>query len=169
ENFVALTGAVAGVDQNREMAAPLDGRNDGEVERVARKVREGADAAFAEHHVVVAFGEDVLGGHKEFVERGGHAAFEEHGLFAAAGAFEEGKILHVARADLDTVGVFFNEVEGFVVDGFGNDAESEFVADFCEDLQAGLAESLEAVWGSARFVSATAEEANAGGLELRGD
>src|SRR5579863_6773851 len=88
KNFVAFAGAVAGVDEYGEMAAFFDGGNYSEVESVAREIGEGAHAAFAQHHVVVAFGEDVFRGHEEFVERSGHAAFEEHGSFGAAGAFE---------------------------------------------------------------------------------
>ena len=70
KNFVALAGAVAGIDDDGKMAAFFDGGNDGEVEGVARKVGEGADAAFTEHDVVVAFAEDVLGGHQEFIKGG---------------------------------------------------------------------------------------------------
>src|SRR5258708_31515604 len=81
EDFVALASAVAGIDKNGEMTALFHGRNNGEVEGVARKIGECADAALAEHHVVIALGEDVLGSHEELVEGGGHAAFEENGLF----------------------------------------------------------------------------------------
>ena len=49
--------------------------------RVAGKVGESADAAFAEHHVVVAFAEDVFGGHEKFVESGGHAALRERAFW----------------------------------------------------------------------------------------
>jgi len=139
QNFVAHAGAVTRVHDDGQMAAALDGGNDGEVERIAGMVGEGAHAALAENHVVVAFGEDVFGGHEEFVERGGHAALQEDGFFGVAGALEEREILHVARADLDDVGVLLDEVEAFVIDGFGDDAEAEVFSGFGEDLQAGLA------------------------------
>ena len=169
QNFVALAGAVRGIDEDGQVAALFDGGNDGEIERVTGEVGEGADAAFAEHHVVVALGEDVFSGHEKFVERGGHAALEKDGKLGAAGAFEEREILHVARADLDDVGVLLDEVEGFVVNGFGDDSEAELLADVREDFQAGEAESLERVRRSARLVGAAAEKADAGGLELPGD
>src|SRR2546430_5619081 len=51
-----------------------------------------ADAALAEHDAVVALGEDVFGGHQEFVERGGHAALEEDRFFGASSALEQGEI-----------------------------------------------------------------------------
>ena len=84
ENFVALAGAVAGIDEDGKVAAFFYGGDYGEIESVAGEIGEGADATFAEHHVVIAFGEDVFGGHQEFVESGAHAALEEHRLFGAA-------------------------------------------------------------------------------------
>ena len=151
------------------MTAFLDGRNDGEIKRVAGEIGEGAYAAFAEHHVVVALGEDVLGGHEKFVEGGGHAALQKYRKLGAAGTLEEREILHVARADLDDVGILFDEVEGFVVDSFGDDAEAELLADVRKNFQASKAEPLERVRRSARLVGAAAEKADAGSLELLGD
>ena len=169
QNFVTLAGAVAGIDKDRKVAAFFDGRNNGEIECVAREVGEGADSAFAEHDVVVAFGEDIFGGHEEFVESGGHAALEENGSFGTTGAFEEREVLHISGTDLDDVGVFLDEVERFVVDRFGHDAEAKLLANLREDLEAGETESLEGVRRSARLVSAAAEETNAGGLQALGD
>ena len=165
---MAFAGAVAGIDEDGQVAAFLYRGNDGEIKSVAGEIGEGADAALAENDVVVAFAHDVFGGHQEFVESGGHAAFEEHGFFGAAGTFEQRKILHVACADLDDVGVFIDEVERFVVDGFGDDAKTVGVADFSEDFEASFAQTLKAVRRSARLVGASTKEADAGGLELRG-
>ena len=88
ENFVPLAGAVGWIDKDRQVAAFLHGGDYGEIESVAGEVGEGADAAFAEHDVVIAFAEDILGGHEEFVESGGHAAFEENGEFGSASTLE---------------------------------------------------------------------------------
>src|SRR6202166_4646560 len=131
-------------------------------------VGESAHAAFAEHYVVIAFAEDIFGGHQEFVERGRHAALEENWFFGAAGALEQREILHVAGADLDHVGVFFDEVEAFVVDGFGDDAEAVVLADLRENFEAVFAETLKTVRGSARFVGAAAEKFYAGFLDAFG-
>src|SRR5437899_5695543 len=56
--------------------------NYGQIQRVAGKVGEGSNAALAQHHVVISLGQDVLGGHEEFVERGGHAALRRMGFLA---------------------------------------------------------------------------------------
>ena len=169
QNFVALAGAVAGINKNGEMAAFFYRWNDGEVERVAGEIGEGANAALAEHDVVIAFGEDVFGGHKEFVERGGHAALEEDRFFGAAGALEEGEILHVARANLDDVGIFFDQVEAFVVNRLGDDAQAKALANLREDFQARFPHALKAVRGSARLVGAAAEQAYSRAGNLFGD
>src|ERR1700730_15278707 len=131
-------------------------------------IGERAHAALAEHYVVIAFAEDIFGGHQEFVEGGGHAALEENWFFGAAGALEQREILHVAGADLDHVGVFFDEVEAFVVDGFGDDAQAVVFANLREDFEAVFAEALKTVRGSARFVGAATEKFDAGFLDAFG-
>ncbi len=133
---MTLAGAVTGIDEDGKVAALFHGRNHGEVESVARKIGERSNAALAEHDVVIALGEDVLGGHEEFVERGGHAALEENRFFGAARAFEERKVLHVTRADLDDVGVFLDEVERFIVNGFGDYPKTVLGANFRKNLEA---------------------------------
>ena len=119
-----------------KMAEALHRGHNAEVERVAGVVGEGADSAFAESDVVVAFAHDVFRGHEEFFQRGRHAALQQHGLSGASGALEQRKILHVASADLDHVGIFFDQVERFVVDGFGNNLQAELLANFRHDAQA---------------------------------
>ena len=169
QNFIAASGSVRGVHHDRQVAAALHRGDDAQVQRVAREIGEGAHAALAEDHVVIALGHQVFRGHQEFVERGGHAALQQHRLLRAARALQKRKILHVARADLDHVRVFFDQVERFVVDGFGDDAEAEFVADFGQDFQPGLAEALKTVRRSARLVSAAAKEAHARGFHVLRD
>jgi hypothetical protein len=124
-DFVALAGAVAGIDDDGQMAQALDGGHDAEVERVAGVIGESAHSALAEDDVVVALAHDVFGGHEKFFERGGDAALQEHRLAGASGALEQRKILHVARADLDHVGILIDQIERFVVDGFGHDEQAE--------------------------------------------
>src|SRR5713101_2347363 len=169
QNFVALAGSVAGIDKDRQVAALLDGGDNGEVERVAGKIGERSNAAFAEHHVVIAFGEDIFGGHQEFVERSRHAAFQEDVLFGVAGALQERKILHIARADLDDVRVLLDEIERFIVDGFRDDTETVAGADFRKNLQSFFTETLKTVGRSAGLVRTAAEKARAGFFDAFGD
>ena len=68
KNLVAFASAVRGIDEDGKVAAFFDRGDDREIECVAGKVGEGADSPFTEHDVVVAFGENVFGGHEEFAE-----------------------------------------------------------------------------------------------------
>ena len=147
----------------------LHGGNDAEVEGVARVVGEGAHAALAEDDLVVALAHDVLGGHQELVERRAHAALEQDGLAQPAGMLQQRKVLHVARADLDHVGPFGDQFEGLVVDGFGDDAQAEAIADLGHDLESFDAEALKGIRRGARLVGAAAEKLRAGGGHLLGD
>src|SRR5260370_21031748 len=78
-------------------------------------------------------------------------------------------MLHVARADLDDVRIFLDEVEGFIVDRLGDDAETVRRADFRKNLEAVFAEALKTVGGSARLVGTSAEEARTGFFDAFGD
>ena len=55
ENFVALAGAVAGIDKDGQVAALFYRGNNSEIEGVAGKIGKGTHAALAEHDVVIAF------------------------------------------------------------------------------------------------------------------
>src|SRR5664280_3178174 len=79
-----------------------------------------------------------------------------------ARALQQRIILHVARADLDDVSVLLHQFERFVIDGLGNDQQTKAVADFRQDLQALLSQTLKCVGRGARLVGASAEEAGAG-------
>src|SRR6185437_4781376 len=101
-------------------------------------------------------------------ECSGEPPLEQDGLALAPGGLEERVILHVARADLDDVGVLIDELEGVVVDGFGDDAEAEAVADFGHDVEGSLAESLKGVGRGAGLVGSSAKKLRAGGGNLLG-
>ena len=103
-DVVALAGAVAGIDENRQVRELLDWRDDRQVQRVAAVVGEGPHAAFAEDHLIVAAGEDVLGRHQPFFEGGRHASLEQHRLPRPGDPPQQAVILHVASANLDDVG-----------------------------------------------------------------
>ena len=80
-DFVSLAGAVAGINNNRQVAEPLHRRDHAQVERVASVVGESAHAALAQNHVVVAFAHHVLGRHQKFFQRRRHAALHHHRRF----------------------------------------------------------------------------------------
>jgi len=67
--------------------------------------------------------------------------FSRTGLWARPARLKQRKILHVARADLNHIGVLIDQVERFIIDGLRDDQQAEAVADFGHDLQTFLAES----------------------------
>ena len=77
-HVVALAGAMAGIDQNRQVRQRLYRRDDGQVERIAAMVRKRPYAPLAEDDVVIAAGEQVFGRHQPFLERSRHPAFEQN-------------------------------------------------------------------------------------------
>src|ERR1019366_5294652 len=169
QHFVALARAVAWVDKDWQVAELLHGGNNAEVERITRVIGKRAHAALAEDHFVVALAHDVLGGHEKFVERGRHAAFEQHRHAQTASALEQRKILHVARANLHDVSPLRDQIEGFIVDGFGDDAQAKLIPDLRHDFERIDAEALKCVWRGAGLVGASAEELGTRGGNLLGD
>ena len=119
-HFFPAPGAVAGIDDNGEVAETLNRRNDAQIQGVSRVVRKRAYAPFAENHVVIALCKNVFCGHQELIQGCGDASFEKHGAFRSARPFQEGEILHVPCADLDYIGVLFHQLYAFCVDGFRN-------------------------------------------------
>ena len=73
-------GRVRRVDDHRQVRRRLDERHGADVEGVADRRLEGADAALAQHDVEVAALRDVLGGHQPLLDGGGHPALEHDRL-----------------------------------------------------------------------------------------
>ena len=91
--------------------SPCTTGNGGQVEEIAGGGVEAADAALAENHVGIAFGQDVFGREQQLLDRGREAALEQDRLPQPAGPLEQRIVLHVARADLDDVGDLGDLVE----------------------------------------------------------
>ena len=76
----------------------------------------------------------------------------------ASGALEQREILHVASPDLNHVGPLGDQVEGFVVQGFGYDAEAVAVADLSQDAESLDAQTLKCIRGGAGLECTATEE-----------
>ena len=75
------------------------------------------------------------GGEQPLVDRRGDPALEQNGQLRLSRAPEQGKILHVARADLDHIGIFFHEIDTSFVERLGDNLQAEGVASFRENLE----------------------------------
>ena len=88
-DLVAQTGAVARVGDDRQVRELLHQGNRREIEQIARHRVEAANAALAQNHALVAFGENVLGAHEQISDRRRHAALEQDRLADAAGGTQQ--------------------------------------------------------------------------------
>ena len=83
----------------------VDHRNRGDVHGVARGRLVGADAAFAEDHVVVAAGQDVLAESSSSSMVAAMPRLNSIGLRDIAQLAQQIEVLHIARADLEEIDV----------------------------------------------------------------
>src|SRR5439155_19967543 len=120
--------AVAEIDDDRQVAEPVHGRDNTQIECVARMVCKSPDPALAHDNEVVPLSHDVFRGHEKLVESGGEPALEEHGFLRAAGGFEQRKILDVPRADLDDLRIALDHIQAVRVDSLGYDLAAVFRA-----------------------------------------
>src|SRR5216684_1581191 len=116
QDFVAFAGAMAGVNQDRQVTASFHRRHDGQI------------------------------------QRGRHPPLQQYRLFGPSGALQQGKILHIARANLDHVRVFLDQIQALVVDGLGDNPKSEFLTHLRQNLQPRFPQSLKAVRGCPRLI-----------------
>ena len=142
----------------------MDDRHGADVEGVAGRRLERADAAFAQHDVEVAALRDVLRCHQPLFDGRLHAALEHDRLARLADCLQQPEVLHVASADLQHVGVGADEVDVVRVDDLGDDGQPGRFAHVGEDAQACLTETLEGVGRRARLVGTAAQQRRAGGL-----
>ena len=98
-----------------------------------------------------------------------HAALEHDRQARPADFLEQAEILHVARADLEAIGVFLDHLELLGVHDLGDHRQAGRFARLGEELEALEAEPLESVGRGARLESAAAQNAPAGLLDLAGD
>ena len=126
-----------------------------EREPVARLERP--DAALAEHHLVVALLEHVLGRHQELLERRGKASLQQHREPGAADLGQQRVVLHVPGADLDHVSHLDHVLGVADVHELGDDREARLLARFGEEPESLGAEALERVRRGPGLVGAAAQ------------
>ncbi len=84
--------------------------------------------------------------------------FKQHRQLRPPGALQQGIVLHIPGADLDHVGVLLDQLQRFVVQRLGHNAQPEALPHLGHDAQSGLAHALEGIWGGARLVRPAAQE-----------
>ena len=160
---------MTGIDEYRQVAQTLDRQHRAQVKGIAGIGLKGADAPLAQDDIFVALGQDVFGGHEEFLDRGAHAALQQHGLAGLSHRFEQIEILHVAGADLDHIHFRHEPVQHRHGHDFANDRQAGDGPGELQQLQPFFLEALETVRRAAGFERAAPQESRAGRLDFPGD
>ena len=127
---------MARVDHDRQVRELAQHRHGHQVEREAVARLVGADAALAEHHLLVALLQHVLRRHQELLERRRQPALQKHRLAGAADLGEQRVVLHVARAELHDVGHLEHRLEVAHVQQLGHDRQAGLGLRLGEQAQA---------------------------------
>src|SRR5215208_5651187 len=170
---VAPSRGVRRVHDHRQIRQPLGHDDRGQVEREARARFERADPTLAQHHVVPTRGRHVLGREQPLLHRRREPPLQDNAVVRAryrgADAPQEREVRHVARPDLQNIGVLHDQLYVVRVHHLGYYLQAEVPRDLGEYLQALLAEALERVGRGAGFKGAAADVGEAGLLHgLRG-
>ena len=132
----------------------LDNRDGGDIQRVSRITFEGADTAFAQHHVVVPSGHDVFGRKQQLFNGGGNTALQQDGLGNLTKLFKKVVVLHIPRADLQHVHVVEHHRDLGLVHDLGNDQQVVLVRGPAHKFQPLAAAPLKTIRGTAWFEGA---------------
>src|ERR1051326_944006 len=144
-NHVIFPSSVRGSNDNGQVRDPAHGGDGGEIEGITRVLSEGTDTTFAQNDLVVSFSHNVFRRQKPFFQGGGHAAFEQNWQLGTADPAQKRVVLHVARADLDHVRVFFDQVDSWFVQSFANDFQIKFLPNLHQNFQSLLAQTSKGV------------------------
>ena len=152
---------MARVDDDRQVRDLLDGSDGAQIERIARIRLVSAYAALAEYDVVVTAGHDVLRRVEPLADGRGKAALQEYRRMHLADFFEQLEVLHVARTDLDHVGILRDQFDVVDVHDLRHDLEPRLVRRLAQHLQPLFRQSLEIIGRSARLEGTAAQELGA--------
>ncbi len=83
-------------------------------------------------------------------------------MLAFTDRIQQGEVLHVARADLQHIGVGCHQPDLFGGHYLGDDRHARFLADFSQDLQAFLAQALEGIRRGTGFICPAPQDGRPG-------
>ena len=167
-NQVPFAGGVTGIADHRQMAQLLEHGDGVDIQCVARVAFKGADAALAQHHLVVAVAQHILGRHQPLLDRGHHAALEKDRAIAAPHRVQQGIVLHVAGPDLQNVAILSHQGHLLRRHDFGDDGQPGLFTRLGQDFQPFFAHALETVGRAARLERAAAQNRCAGFFDRPG-
>ncbi len=151
-----------GIDDDRQMALPLDVGHDRQIERVPGRILEGPNAALAKNHLAIPLRECILSRHEQILDGRAHSTLEQDGNPRAAALLQEVEVLHIASADLKNVGVTLDHFDLAHVHDLGDHGHPEALAGGLEHFEPVATEPLEAIGAGPRLESPAAQDVGPG-------
>ena len=162
---VAHAGRMGHVHADGQQALLVDDGHGRDVERETRGRLERAQAALAQHHVVVALHGDVVRCRQPLGDGAREAALEQHHLVGVlrdlADVFQQAEVLEVTGAHLQAVHIGMHQLAMLGVHDLRKGFQAVLLAAGLHDLKGFLAKTLEAMRVGTRFVRAAADPGQA--------
>src|SRR5262249_24751367 len=124
----------------------VEGSDCSDVAGITRGSFEGPDAAFAENHVGIAVGDDVLGRHQQLLHCATHSTLQQYRTSAGPQLFEQNEVLHIASADLHDIGIFGYETDIAIAHYLSDNRQSSGFLGFAQQLKYVGFETLKIIW-----------------------
>ena len=140
-----VTRGMTRVDDDRKVRKFFEDGHGVDVGGVAGGGFKGADAALAQDDAMIAAVEDVFACHQHFFDGGRHAAFEEHRRAGIAEGTQQVEVLHVARAELEYVYIFFHHRNLRDRHHFNDQRQTGFLTGFCHVFETFFAKTLKGI------------------------
>src|SRR5262249_6187450 len=112
----------------------------------------------AQHYLVIAFRQDIFRRHDEVPDGRAHAALEQHRTVGLTDFAQQIKILHIAGADLEHIGVTADQLDLARVHDLRDHGHGVFVARVAKNSEALFPQSLETIWTSAGLEGAATKD-----------
>src|SRR5580700_4713927 len=168
-----MTGSMTWIDDDGKMRQLTEHRYRAQVERVARTRLEGSYPPLAQHHLLIADGEDVLGGAEPFVDGAREPALEQDRAIDLAELAQQVEVLHVPGPNLEHVDHLRHSPDLVHRHDLADDRHTRSPAGRGEQFETRPAESLEGVRRGPRLEHSTPQDLRArfanrtrGGVDL---
>ena len=133
------------------MRQVLQNRNRIDIGCIARGRFKRADAALAQHHLLVAARQNIFSRHQQLLDGCGKSALEKHRRLRLADGSQKVEVLHVARPDLQNIHTPNHQLKLRLRHDLGHDGQSSLLARLGQIIEAFFAESLKRIRRCARF------------------
>src|SRR5262245_1972415 len=112
------------IDKHREVRQLFEYRNRAQIESFARLGFIRSDSPLTENDSSVAFGRYIFGGKQKLLDGSAQSPLEHDRFVKLTNVREQLEVLHVARSDLQNIGVLTHDFQVPRIKNFGDDRQS---------------------------------------------